>query len=273
MKAGSASPRPHPPVPRHVTSILRTLIVDDEPLAREWLRELLGQHPDVQVAAECSGGAEAIAAIERLDPDLVFLDVQMPQVDGFDVAAHVYPAESPMIVFATAYDTFALRAFEASAVDYLLKPLDADRLGRALDRVRRRRAREMPDDAPGAGVERLLEGMSRPGELRERLALRDGAHFVMVRLADVLWVEADNNYVRMHTGQATYRYRATMAEMESVLDPRAFVRVHRSAIVNVEAVRTIEPWGLGEYLLVLGNGKKLPSSRRYRTVIRRAFGV
>lgn len=256
-----------------MTSILRTLIVDDEPLAREWLRRLLGQHEDVQVAAECAGGAEAIEAIERLDPDLVFLDVQMPQVDGFDVAARIYPAETPMIVFATAYDSFALRAFEASAVDYLLKPVDAERLGRALDRVRRLRARAAPEEAPAAGVGRLLEGMSRPGEVRERLALRDGNHFVMVRLADVLWVEADNNYVQMHTAAGTYRYRATMSEMESMLDPDAFVRVHRSAIVNVEAVKLIEPWGLGEYLLVLTSGKKLPSSRRYRSVIRKAFGV
>jgi two-component system LytT family response regulator len=248
---------------------IRTLIVDDEALSRERLRTLLDREADVEIIGECAGGAQAIEMIRRLQPDLVFLDVQMPDVDGFGVLAEIGPENCPAVVFATSYDQFALRAFEANAVDYLLKPVSPERLRQTLKRAGAR-ARGPAGERFQSSIPELIEG---PGEAgyRERLAVRAGNRFQIVRTGDLVWIEAADNYVRLRTGTGESLYRATMAEMTKVLDPARFIRIHRSVIISVDAVRFIEPWGLGEYQFVLSDGRKLASSRKYRDPIRIAF--
>jgi len=249
---------------------IRALIVDDEPLARERLRTLLAAERDVRVEGECADGDEAVAAIRATAPDLVFLDVQMPGTGGFEVIREVGAERMPFVVFATAYDAFALRAFEVGALDYLLKPFDEERVRTAMERVRERIASGGPrlDD----GVLALLRGLHAPGAFPERLTVRTGTRYVVVPVADVDWIQAEDNYVRLHVGAATHLMRETLAAMERTLDPRRFVRVHRSTIVNVDRVRSIESWGLGEFLLVLHDGAKLQTSRGYRERVREAFG-
>lgn len=250
---------------------IRTLIVDDEALARERLRVLLADEDEVEVLGECAGGAEAIEQIRLQRPDLVFLDVQMPGVDGFDVIAEVGPEECPAIVFATSYDHFALRAFEANAVDYLLKPVSADRLRTTLRRAAARAA--MPaGERFTPSIPSLVEGAAGAG-YRERLSVRVGSRFQILRTEELLWIEAADNYVQLRTAAGEFLYRATMAEMLKVLDPGRFIRIHRSMIINVDAVQFIEPWGMGEYLFTLADGRKAGSTRTYRDPIRIAFDL
>ena len=251
-------------------SELRALIVDDEALARERLATLLAAHPDVRVVGECAGADEAVDAIAAEAPDLVFLDVQMPGGGGFGVVAEVGPERMPAVVFATAYDEFALRAFDANAVDYLLKPIGEERLGEALRRVRGRLS--APGPRLGPGVLAALEKLGAPAAYRDRFAVRAGERFHIVRAADVTWIEAADNYVRLHGPGGAHLLRATLREVEAMLDPRRFLRIHRSIIVNVDRVQSLSPWGLGEYLFELSDGKKLSSSRRYRAAVRDAFG-
>ncbi|MEW5927245.1 MAG: LytTR family DNA-binding domain-containing protein [Gemmatimonadota bacterium] len=249
---------------------IRVLIVDDEPLARERLRGLLAAERDVEVAGECADGDEAVAAIRECAPDLVFLDVQMPGTGGFEVIRAVGPERMPFVVFATAYDAFALRAFEVNALDYLLKPFDEERVRGALERARRSIASGGPVLDPG--VLALLRGLRAPDAFAERLTVRTGTRYAVVSVAELDWIQAEDNYVRLHVGGASHLMRETMAAIERTLDPRRFVRVHRSTIVNVDRVRSIESWGLGEFLLVLRDGTKLQSSRGYRDRVRDAFG-
>lgn len=249
---------------------IRTLIVDDEPLARERLRALLAGEADVEVVGECASGEEAVAAIRRAAPDLVFLDVQMPGADGFEVLRGLDPERIPFVVFATAFDEFALRAFEVNALDYLLKPFEEGRFRAALDRARSRMARDAPPFDPR--FLSWLEEARRGPEYPERLTVRTGTRYRVVRVEEIDWVEAEDNYVRLHVGKGSHLMRETMAGLERLLDPRRFVRVHRSTIVNADRVRSIESWGLGEFLLVLCDGQRLTSSRGYRERVREAFG-
>jgi two-component system LytT family response regulator len=253
------------------TTVLRTLVVDDEALARERLRTLLAGHADVRLVGECASGGEAVEAILAEAPDLVFLDVQMPGRSGLDVVAEVGPERMPAVVFATAYDEFALRAFDANAVDYLLKPIGEERLGEALERVRRRLgAAAGPRLDPGLLA--VLEQLGAAPAYRARFAVRTGEKFHIVRAADITWIEAADNYVRLHVPGGAHLLRATVRDMEAMLDPRRFLRIHRSIVVNVDRVKTLTSWGLGEYLFELTDGTKLSSSRRYRRAIRDAFG-
>lgn len=248
---------------------LRVMIVDDEALARERLRTLLAREEGVEVVGECAGGAQAVADVARLRPDVLFLDVQMPEVDGFDVVAQLGP-ECPAVVFATAYDEFALRAFEANAVDYLLKPIGPERLHVTLERARTRAGRPAGEQL-GISVDALVEAAAGDGR-RERLSVRTGNRIAIVRTADVVRAEAADNYVRLFTRRGEHLYRATMSEMMVILGAEGFVRIHRSTIVNVNEVEFLEPWGLGEYQFVLTDGARLLSSRRYRQAIRDVFG-
>ena len=250
-------------------TVIRVVIVDDEPLARERLRTLLAGEARVEVVGECAGGAQAVADITRLRPDVVFLDVQMPDVDGFDVVAQLGD-ECPAVVFATAYDEFALRAFDANAVDYLLKPIGPERLHVTLERARVRAGRP-PGEQLGVSVDSLV-GLAGNDGRRERLSVRTGNRIAIVRTADVVRAEAADNYVRLYTRRGEHLYRATMSEMMAMLGADRFVRIHRSAIVNVNEVDYLEPWGLGEYQFVLSDGTRLLSSRRYRQTIRDVFG-
>lgn len=242
---------------------IRTLIADDEPLAREGLRMHLEDEPDITVIGECADGQEVLDAVHEHQPDLLFLDVQMPGIDGFGVLEELRRGRMPEVVFVTAYDQFALQAFESHALDYLLKPFDADRFRRAMDRVRthlRGRGRLEAD----ARLIRLIDDLrSRPRYL-ERLVVRSGGRILILRVDDVDWIEAAANYVKLHAGGRTYLLRETMTRMEQQLDPDRFVRIHRSTIVRVDRIRLLEPLFQGDYLVVLEDGSRLPSSRGYR---------
>jgi two-component system LytT family response regulator len=242
---------------------LRTVLVDDEPLAREGLRLHLEPEPDIELIAECADGETAIAAIREYEPDLVFLDVQMPGIDGFGVLAALADAPMPAVVFVTAYDEFALRAFDAHALDYLLKPFDDARFRRALERVRTHLSGRLRRELD-ARLAALLERMRGRPDYARRLVVRDGGRVVILRTDDVDRIEAAANYVRVHAGGRTYLLRGTMARMEAMLDPAEFVRIHRSTIVRIDRIRVLEPLYQGDFLVVLESGARLPSSRGYR---------
>lgn len=247
---------------------LRALIVDDEPAARALLRHMLEEEPGVEVAGECADGEAAVRWLADHRADLVFLDIRMPGMNGFDVL-RASAGELPPVVFVTAHDEFAVRAFEEQAWDYLLKPFDAERLHQTLERVRARLA----SGDSGALAERLealvRELAPRPKPL-ERLSVRKGRARLTLRAADIDWIEAESNYVRLHLGEESYLARSSLTALEGKLDPERFVRVHRGAIVNVERITRLEPCGHGDQLLTLSNGRQLTLSRRFR---RRLEGV
>jgi len=239
---------------------IRALIVDDEAPARRRIRRLLAAEPDVTVVGECGDGASAISTIAEARPDLVFLDVQMPERDGFDVVRTLPPRGLPAILFVTAYDRYALKAFEVHAVDYLLKPFTGERFRTALDRARERIARRVRDPAL-AELARVLR--SRPAYL-SRLPIRSGGRTVFVDLDAVDWLEAADNYVRLHVQQREYLVRETLAALEAQLDPERFARIHRSAIVRIDGVAEIRPTSHGDAEVVLRNGSRLTASRTWR---------
>jgi two-component system LytT family response regulator len=237
---------------------VRALIVDDEELARERVRTLLAAHRDVEIAAECANGFEAIRAIESLDPDLMFLDVQMPQLDGFGVLDAVRDRPRlPAVVFITAYDVYALKAFEVHAVDYLLKPFDRERFDAALDRVRR---------ASRSSLDGLLDDARKR---LKRFVIRQPDRIYFIPIDDVDWMEAAGNYVRLHAGRESHLLRDTMTHLEETLDTETFLRIHRSTIVNVARIRELQPTFGGDYVVILRDGARLQLSRRYRAALER----
>ncbi|HEX8244524.1 MAG TPA: LytTR family DNA-binding domain-containing protein [Longimicrobium sp.] len=242
---------------------ITAVIVEDEPLALEKLRRLLDDEPDVQVVAVCDEGIEAARTIAALRPDVVFLDVQIPGIDGFEVIERVGTRSMPVTVFVTAVDRHAVRAFEVQAIDYLLKPYDAPRFAAALDRarevIRTRRLAQFQ-----ARLQGLLETVRAPREYPPRFMVRSGGEYVFVRADDIEWVESADNYVSLHAGRRAYLLRETMGGMEEKLDPRRFARVRASAIVNFDCVAAVRPWSGTEYELVLRDGTRLLTSRRYR---------
>lgn len=242
---------------------IRALIVDDEPLARERIRDLLERDPEVVVAAECRDGLEAIAAIREHSPDLVFLDVQMPEKSGFDVIAEVGVDRLPVIVFVTAHDDYALRAFEVAALDYLLKPFDADRFAKTLDRAKAQIRSRLPDEFQQRVLSMMEDLRAAPRGL-ERLIVKTGGQLVFLKTEEVDWIQAEGNYVRLHVGTASHLVRETIQGLEASLDPGRFMRIHRSTIVNLDRVREIQPLVHGEYRVVLTDGTKLTLSRGYR---------
>ena len=247
------------PVERSAATI-RTLICDDEPLARERLRALLVRHPDVQIIGECSNGADAIESITDQRPDLVLLDVEMPQVDGFGVLEALDPGSLPAVVFVSAHDQYAVRAFESHALDYILKPFDEARVDRALRRVRGQLSRAQGTRPIDPGLVSLLEEL-RDRRRSDRLVVKTGGRVIFLRTEDIDWVEASGNYVRLHVGSDAHLLRESMKNMERRLDPSTFVRIHRSAIVNVDRIKELEPWFHGEYIVILRDGTRLTSSR------------
>lgn len=242
---------------------LRVLVVDDERPARARLVRLLAARPDVEVVGEAGSAGDAVRAIRERHPDLVFLDVQMPGTDGFGVIEALAPEERPGVVFVTAHDAFAVRAFEVSALDYLLKPVDSARLAEAVERARRavgRRGAAEHDDR----LDRLLRQLDRaPARWLERVAVTEQGKTFFVPLEHVLWVESDRNYVVLHAGQRSFTVRGTLAAMEEKLDPARWVRINRSQVVRVDAIAHVEPWFHGEYHVVLRDGTKTTWSRRY----------
>lgn len=242
---------------------IRTLIVDDEQLARERLRQLLESQPEIELIGECADGNEAVATIQREAPDLVFLDVQMPELDGFGVLQAIEPERAPVIVFVTAHDKFALKAFEVHAVDYLLKPFDRERfkkaLSRALERVKHQEQKG-PDPAQAA----LLAEMKPPAKPLERLPIKTGGRVIFVKLADIDYIESAHNYVELHVEKQSHLLRETLNAIEVRLPQDKFVRISRSTIVNIERVKELQPLFYGEYTVTLQNGTRLTLSRRYR---------
>lgn len=244
---------------------LRVLIVDDEDLARARLRRLLRDEPDVVVAGEAADGERALDAIERLRPDAMFLDVQMPVLDGFGVLRACEPGATPLVVFVTAWEEHAVRAFEVNAVDYLLKPYSPRRVKEATRRlVERRQA------GPGAERERLralLAGLAPASRGADRLLVPTTHGSRVVRCRDIDWISAADNYVELHVGDASHLLRETLASLEPRLDPRQFQRIHRSTIVNVTRVRELRALFAGDAELVLEDGRRLRVSRTYRAVV------
>ena len=231
------------------------MVVDDEPLARSSLRVLLGRDPEIELVSECGSGKEALREIRARRPELVFLDVQMPECDGFDVLEQLGKDLPPALVFVTAYDQYALRAFEAGALDYLLKPFDNARFARALERAKERIA--------------LKEAPRRI----ERLAIKNAGEMLFLKISEIDWIEAADYYVCLHAGATTHLLRRSMNEVEEELGTGAFCRIHRSAIVNLERVRRLEVSEEGGTDVVLGNGTRLRLSRRYKRQLQGRLGV
>jgi len=245
---------------------IRALIVDDEPLARERIRQLLSGETGVEVAGECRNGAEALAAIRAGAPDLVFLDIQMPEMDGFEVLAELDPARLPALVFVTAYDQYALKAFDLHAVDYLLKPFDGKRFREALGRARDRLAARDSADV-GRRVLALLSDVQQRRRYLRRFAVRSAGRVVLVPARDVEAIEADGNYMRLHCAGQSHTIRETMDELVGSLDPQRFIRVHRSWVVNVDQIQELQSWFHGAHSLVLRHGRRVPVGRKYTEVI------
>jgi two-component system, LytTR family, response regulator len=250
---------------------LRVVSADDEPLVRERIRTLLAERDDVDLVAECGDGASAVRAIVDEHPDLVLLDVQMPELDGFEVVDALPAEERPAVIFVTAYDEYAVRAFDVNAVDYLMKPLEPPRFHAAIDRVIARRAEARagghsePAQPDLAAVLREIRALRGYGE---RLVVRDGQRVTFVPVADIDRIEASGNYVRLHTGRTSTLMRESMKAVEARLDPDRFIRVHRSTIVNVDRIAHVEPHFHGEYVLTLRDGTRLTSSRSYSDRVR-----
>lgn len=247
--------------------MIRTIIVDDEPLAREGLRVRLALERDIELVGEAGDGPTAVSLIKRQMPDLVLLDVQMPGMGGFDVLARIPQDRMPAVIFVTAHDRYALKAFDVYAVDYLLKPLDGSRLRRAVERVRQGLSRGVA--AGQAEVQTLLASREQgtvpvTGQYARRWAVRDGEKFVLLRSEEVDWIEAAANYVKFHGRGQQFTLRITMATLEQSLDPRRFARIHRSTIVNLDRVREIKPEWHGDYDVLLTTGETLRLGRRYR---------
>jgi two-component system LytT family response regulator len=235
---------------------IRAVVVDDEPLARSNLKVLLGRDPEVEIVGECKSGMEALGEIRRKKPELVFLDVQMPECDGFDVLEQLGSETPPALVFVTAYDQYALRAFEAGALDYLLKPFDNARFERALNRAKKR----------------IEQGKETPRKI-ERLAIKNAGQVLFQKISEIDWIEAADYYVCLHVGTKTHLLRRSMSDVDRELEQATFCRIHRSAIVNLERVRQLDISEDGGTDVVLNSGTRLRLSRRYRKELQARLGL
>jgi two-component system LytT family response regulator len=250
----------------------RALIVDDEPLARKRIRRMLGAEPDMTVVGECADGPAAISSICDLSPDIVFLDVQMPEMNGLEVVRAIGPRRLPALVFVTAYDTYALQAFEAEALDYLLKPFDSMRFHETLQRVRRRLGDQRGDEF-SEQIRRLASRFGAESRYLQRLVVKTGERVLLLNVAEVDWLEAAGNYVCVHAGKDSHIIRDSLVHLESRLDPAHFARTHRSAVVNLDRIRELRPHWHGDYKLILQSGRTLPLSRRYREALTEKLGI
>ena len=264
---------------------IRTIIADDEPLALKGLRLRLQSFDDVEIIAECANGKAALAEIMKEKPDLVFLDIQMPGMDGFGVVRALVGEEMPLVVFVTAFDEYALAAFQAHAIDYLLKPVDPERLDEAVVKVRTQLAQhsaieqnarivkliENLEDPPQTVLHAILEGENHSPvqKYESQINIKDRGVITRVPVSDINYVDAAGDYMCIHTDNKTHILRATMKNMEKRLDPKTFQRVHRSIIVNLDRIKSLHPHSNGEYFLVLENGEELKVSRTYKNVVKR----
>ena len=249
---------------------IKTLIVDDEPLARRNLRVLLDREPHIEILEECRNGREAVKAINTLAPDLIFLDIQMPEMDGFDVLARVGPEHIQAIIFVTAFDKYALKAFDVHALDYLLKPFDDERFARALERAKSqiaaREINQLSERLLALLEEREAEhkGAKRDERYLTRLMIRASSRVMLLKVDEIDFIEADGNYAKLHAGRKTHLLREKMNDLEGRLDPAKFVRIHRSVIVNLDRIKELHPHFNGDYVVVLEDGRQLRLSRTRR---------
>jgi two-component system, LytTR family, response regulator len=257
--------------------MLTVIVADDEKLARRRLVRLIEETGDAEVVAACAGGREAVEQTLALQPQMLFLDVQMPDLDGFDVLRELAGKAAPATVFVTAFDQYAVRAFEVHAVDYLLKPFDTARFRDAFTRAKERsktRGRGGEDERMRALLAEYVAGTQQATkQYLDRVAVRDDGVLKVVRIPDIDWLETDGNYIRLHVGAASHLLRATAASIEPQLDPRSFIRVHRRYIVNVDRIVEVQPWFAGDAVLVLRNGAKLRVSRTYRERLHARLGA
>lgn len=254
-----------------MTDKIRALIVDDEPIARTGVRRELERDPEVEVAGECTNGRDAVSFIRGRAPDLVFLDLQMPELDGFGVVEQVGVERMPVVVFVTAFDEFALKAFELHALDYVLKPFNGERFQKALGRAKAQARR-----AGAGGLDERLLALLRDARRAperepylERVVVKSGGRIFFLSVAEIDWIEAADNYVRLHAGRESHLVQGGLGKLESRLDPKLFLRVHRSSIVNVTRIKELHPLFHGEYAIKLAGGQELTSSRGYRDRLQR----
>ena len=242
---------------------IRALIADDESLARKFIRQMLKDDHDIEIVGECGNGREAVAMIKKQNPDLVFLDVQMPEMDGFAVLESIGTERLPEIIFATAYEQYAIRAFELHALDYLLKPFDQARFKDAIKHAKERFRTERRNEGRRQ-ISALLESIKNKQQYLDRLMIKAAGRITFLSIDEIIWIEADDKYVHLHTGKITPMVRQTLSAMETQLDPKKFRRVHRSAIVNVGRIKELQPLFSGEHSILLEDGTKLTLSRNYK---------
>ena len=250
---------------------IRALIVDDEPLGRRGVLRFLRNDPEIEVVGQYGDGESAVAAILSQNPHLVFLDIQMPEMDGFEVVQRVGPQRMPVMIFVTAFDRYAVRAFDANAIDYLLKPVGQARFERALARAKERIAESSKEDV-AERIVAALEQINRQDKYLDRLPVSENGRILFVKTKEIDWIEANGNYVRLHVGARTHEIRETLNNLERKLDPRHFLRIHRSTMVNVHLIKEIQPWFHGYHLVLLQNGQELRMSR-YQNEIARRLGL
>ncbi|HVN78019.1 MAG TPA: LytTR family DNA-binding domain-containing protein [Terriglobia bacterium] len=250
---------------------IRTLIVDDESLAREKIRNFLLRDPQIEVIGECANGPDAIVAIQQSTPDLLMLDIQMPQMDGFSVLEAVSDGILPHVIFVTAYDQYALRAFEFHALDYLLKPFDWERFEQTLQRAKDQVFKERSSQF-NQGIQTLLEQLKERPRYLDRLVIKSTGRVSLLKTDEIDWIEAEGNYARLHVGKESYLLRETISSLDSQLDPKTFLRIHRSTIVNLNRIKELQSWFHGEFQVILRDGTQLLLSRSYREKLEKALG-
>jgi two-component system LytT family response regulator len=249
------------------------LIVDDEPLARGKLRSFLASSSDVEVIGEFGSGLDALQFMQQTMPDILFLDVQMPEMTGFELLENL-EGKPPVVIFVTAYDQYAVQAFEVHAADYLLKPFDRERFEKALTRAKELVPQRNTDDSMTQKLLTLLEDLRGKAEPKhtDRIITKTNGRIRILRAQDIDWIEAEGNYVRLHTGTESHLLRETMNGLEQKLDPKKFVRIHRSTMINIEQVKELQPWFRGDYVVILKNAKQLTLSRGYRERLETLLG-
>jgi len=250
---------------------IRVLIVDDEPFARKRLRELLKDDSEIAIIGECANGAETISATQELTPDLIFLDVQMPGIDGLAVSETFDGKQSPLVIFVTAYEQYAVRAFDVQAVDYLLKPFDRARFTQALQRAKERLREKHRDDVNRQILDLLSEIKDKPQYL-DRLVIKNNDRVFVLKTDEIDWIEAEGNYVRVHFGKQSSLIRETLSRLAAQLDPRKFPRIHRSRLVNIDRIQELQPWSHRDWRIILRSGAELRLSRNYRDQLHQLLG-
>jgi two-component system, LytTR family, response regulator len=243
---------------------IRCLVVDDEPLGRDRIVALLKAIPDAEVVGTCSDGSEAVESVGELSPDLIFLDVQMPELDGFGVLAAISEQQRPEVIFVTAHDQYALKAFEVHAQDYLLKPFDADRLSAAFARAAERIEGRRANRGINLQLQALLADLQQQRTRRTRIPIKADGRVMLLPVEQIDWIESADNHVKIHANKQVFTVRQTLQSLELTLSPQEFVRVHRGSMVNVARIREIQPWFNGEYVVLLHDGTQVKTSRGYR---------